>query len=34
MGYAKTLPEDFEQIDEMVWVGKGTIIEINEGIKI
>ena len=34
MEYAKTLPEDFEQIDEMVWLGKGTIIEINEGIKI
>ena len=33
MEYAKTLPEDFEQIDEMVWVGKGTIIEKSALIK-
>lgn len=31
--YAKTLPEDFEQIDDMVWVGKGTTIEKSALIK-
>lgn len=25
--YAKSLPDDFERIDEFVWVGKGTTIE-------
>lgn len=25
--FAKTLPQDFERIDEFVWVGKGTKIE-------
>ncbi len=25
--YAKTLPDDFERIDDLVWVGKGTTIE-------
>jgi len=25
--YAKNLPQDFERIDEFVWVGKGTTIE-------
>ena len=31
--YAKTLPNDFERIDEFVWVGKGTTIEKNVLIK-
>lgn len=31
--FAKTLPEDFEQIDEFVWVGKGTTIERTVTIK-
>ena len=25
--FAKTLPDDFERIDEFVWIGKGTTIE-------
>jgi hypothetical protein len=25
--YAKNLPDDFERIDEFVWVGKGTTME-------
>lgn len=31
--YAKTLPKDFERIDEFVWVGKGTTIEKSALIK-
>ncbi len=31
--FAKTLPEDFEQIDKFVWVGKGTSIERTVTIK-
>ncbi len=31
--FAKTLPKDFEQIDEFVWVGKGTAIEKTVTIK-
>ena len=25
--FSKTLPKDFERVDEFVWVGKGTTIE-------
>lgn len=31
--YAKSLPEDFEKIDDNVWVGKGTVIEKSAMIK-
>lgn len=31
--YAKTLPNDFERIEEFVWVGKGTTIEKSVMIK-
>lgn len=31
--YAKTLPNDFERIEEFIWVGKGTVIEKNVLIK-
>jgi NDP-sugar pyrophosphorylase family protein len=31
--YAKTLPDDFERIDDFVWVGKGTTIEKSVVIK-
>ncbi len=31
--FSKTLPNDFERIDEFVWVGKGTIIESSVLIK-
>ena len=31
--YAKTLPNDFEEIEEFVWVGKGTTIEKSALIK-
>jgi NDP-sugar pyrophosphorylase family protein len=31
--YAKTLPDDFERIDENIWVGKGTTIEKSALIK-
>jgi NDP-sugar pyrophosphorylase family protein len=31
--YAKTLPNDFERIEEFIWVGKGTTIEESALIK-
>ena len=31
--YAKSLPDDFEEIDDQVWVGKGTYIEKSALIK-
>lgn len=33
MELAKTLPDDYEQIAEFVWVGKGTVIEKTATIK-
>ncbi|NLV36897.1 MAG: UDP-N-acetylglucosamine pyrophosphorylase [Clostridiaceae bacterium] len=33
LGFSKTLPKDFERIDEFVWVGKGTTIEKTVTIK-
>lgn len=33
LAYAKSLPDDFERIEENVWVGKGTVIEKSAMIK-